>query len=114
MVHPVNASANRDPGHWERPDEFDPGRPRLASHLAFNVGPRHCAGAHLSRLQAVEAVTALFRAFPDLHPDSDAPPPVFAGYVTRAWRPLHLRHAPRSEGSVRGDVLVARPLIDAG
>lgn len=104
MVHPVNAAANRDPDHWERPDEFDPGRPRLASHLGFNVGPRHCAGAHLSRLQAVEVVTALFRAFPDLHLDPDAPPPIFAGYVTRAWRPLHLRHAPRPGGSVGSDV----------
>jgi cytochrome P450 len=105
MVHPVNAAANRDPGYWERPGEFDPGRPRIASHLGFNVGPRHCAGAHLSRLQTVEAVTALFRTFPDLHPDPDAPPPILAGYVTRAWRPLHVRHTPRSVASVRAELL---------
>ena len=114
MVLPVNAAANRDPDHWDRPDEFDPGRPRLASHLAFNVGPRHCAGAHLSRLQAVEVVTALFRAFPDLRIDRDAPPPIFAGYVTRAWRPQFLRHARRSGRAVRSDVLAVQPLAKPG
>jgi cytochrome P450 len=105
MVHPVNGAANRDPVYWERPAEFDPGRPRLASHLAFNVGPRHCAGAHLARLQASEAVTALWRAFPDLALDPAAAPPTFAGYVTRTWRPLHLTFAPRSEAEVRETVL---------
>jgi cytochrome P450 len=105
MVHPVNGAANRDPAYWERPDEFDPARPKLASHLAFNVGPRHCAGAHLARLQAAEAVTGLWRAFPDLALDPDAPPPIFAGYVTRTYRPLHLTYAPRMASKVRSDVL---------
>ena len=105
MVHPVNGAANRDPAYWERPAEFDPARQRLASHLAFNVGPRHCAGAHLARLQAAEAVTALWRAFPDLALDPSAPPPIFAGYVTRAWRPLHLTYTPRPESEVREVVL---------
>jgi cytochrome P450 len=107
IVHPVNAAANRDPRRWERPAEFDPGRPHLASHLAFNVGPRHCAGAHLARLETSETVRALFRAFPDLEADPDAPAPTFAGYVSRAWRPLHLRHAPRPAADVRAAVLGA-------
>ena len=40
---------------------------------------------------------ALWRAFPDLALDEAADPPIFAGYVTRTWRPLHLatRHALR-------------------
>ena len=63
MVHPVNAAANRDPHRWQRPDVFDPDRPGLAGHLAFNVGPRHCAGAHLARLQAM-AVVHQMPAFP--------------------------------------------------
>ena len=105
MVHPVNGAANRDPVHWERPDEFDPSRPRLAGHLAFNVGPRHCAGAHLARLQTTETVVALFRAFPDLAIDEDAPPPYFAGYVSRAWQPLHLRHRPQEPGVVGAKIL---------
>ena len=48
------------------PDELDPDRPRLWGHLAFNVGPRHCAGAHLARMEATEAMLGMWRAFPDL------------------------------------------------
>jgi cytochrome P450 len=92
----VNAAANRDPARWTAPETLDPGRPRLASHLAFNVGPRHCAGAHIARLEVAEAIRALFAAFPDLEVDPDAPPPEYLGFVSRAWRPIHLRHAARS------------------
>jgi cytochrome P450 len=108
----VNAAANRDPSRWERPDAFDPSRPRLFGHLAFNVGPRHCAGAHLARLEASEAVLALFAAFPDLERDPGAPAPRFHGFVSRAWRPLHLRHAVRTAAEIRTAVGLARP--DAG
>lgn len=109
MVHPVNAAANRDPRHWERPDEFDPSRPHLAGHLAFNVGPRHCAGAHLARLQTTETIMALFHAFPDLALDERYEAAVFSGYVTRAWRPLHLRYSPQDPGMVTDLVLRGQP-----
>ncbi len=92
----VDGAANRDPARWSEPARFDPGRPRLASHLAFGVGPRHCAGAHLARLEATEAIRALFAAFPDLEREPGAPAPAYLGFVSRAWRPLHLRHAVRS------------------
>ena len=105
----VNAAANRDPSHWGRPDEIDPTRPRLYGHLAFNVGPRHCAGAHLARLEGAEAVLGLFRAFPDLERDPAAPPPASMGFVSRAWRPLHLRHAPRPAAEVRAAILAGDP-----
>jgi cytochrome P450 len=47
-VHPVNAAANRDPSRYEHPDTFDIDRRGYLAHLAFNVGPRHCAGAWLA------------------------------------------------------------------
>ena len=97
----VNAAANRDPARWERPDELDPSRPRLWGHLAFNVGPRHCAGAHLSRLEATEAILGLWRAFPDLDRVPGGPEPAPLGFVSRAWRPIRLRHAPVSPGEAR-------------
>jgi cytochrome P450 len=100
----VNAAANRDPARWPDPARFDPDRPRLASHLAFNVGPRHCAGAHLARLEAVATIGALFRAFPDLGREPGAPEPAYLGFVSRAWRPLHLRHAPRAAEDVRAAI----------
>jgi cytochrome P450 len=90
----VNAAANRDPARWERPDELDPDRARLWGHLAFNVGPRHCAGSHLARMEATETIGGLFRAFPDLARAEGAPEPVPMGFVSRAWRPVELVHAP--------------------
>jgi cytochrome P450 len=97
----VNAAANRDPARWAEPARFNPDRPRLASHLAFNVGPRHCAGAHLARLAVTEAIRALWCAFPDLERDSGSPEPAYLGFVSRAWRPQHLRHASRTMAEVR-------------
>ncbi len=103
----VNGAANRDPQRWERPAELDPSRPRLFGHLAFNVGPRHCAGSHIARLEAAEAIQGLFHAFPDLAraPDPAGTQPI--GFVSRAWRPIALAHAP-----VLADV-VHRRVMDA-
>ena len=103
----INAAANRDPARWGEPAAFDPGRARLFGHLAFNVGPRHCAGAHLARLEATIAVRGLFSAFPDLERDPTGAEPVCAGFVSRSWRPLHLRHAPRDAGLVHAEVLAS-------
>jgi cytochrome P450 len=103
----INAAANRDPARWERADVFDPGRPRLFGHLAFNVGPRHCVGAHLARLEGTEAILGLWRAFPDLAPaGAEAPAPTPIGFVSRAWRPIHLVHAPVSPDAARARVLL--------
>ena len=103
----VNAAANRDPSRWERPAEIVPERSRLFSHLAFNVGPRHCAGAHIARMEAGEAIPALFRAFPDLaRPagvDGSAVQPI--GFVSRAWRPIDLVHEPVAATIARQRIL---------
>ncbi|MBA3236550.1 MAG: cytochrome P450 [Chloroflexi bacterium] len=102
----INGAANRDPARWERPAEFDPDRPRLWSHLAFNVGPRHCAGAHLARMEATETILGLFRAFPDVERASEpSSPPGSMGFVSRAWRPQFLSRAPIDRLEVRRRVL---------
>lgn len=107
----INAAANRDPLRWERPDEFDPDRPRLWGHLAFNVGPRHCAGAHLARMEATETIAGLWRAFPDLAwitaPDMAAPRSM--GFVSRAWRPIALAHGPMPADSARERIMSGPP-----
>lgn len=103
----INAAANRDPARWERPEAFDPGRPRLFGHLAFNVGPRHCAGAHLARMEAAEAILGLWRAFPDLAraPGTSTTAPI--GFVSRASRPIHLVHEPVAPETARARVLLS-------
>ncbi len=88
-VHPVNAAANRDPVKHPDPDRFELGRKGYLGHLAFNVGPRHCAGAWLARMEAYEAILALL-ALPGLCLDPDAEPPQMSGFVSRTFRPLHI------------------------
>ncbi len=104
----INAAANRDPARWERPAELDPDRPRLWGHLAFNVGPRHCAGAHLARMEATETIQGLFRAYPDLArvpPGDGVPVPQSMGFVSRTWRPLALAHAPLDPADARERIM---------
>jgi cytochrome P450 len=49
-------SANRDPGHFEKPDTLDLARP-IESHLAFGAGPHVCLGQHIARIE----IDAMFR-----------------------------------------------------
>lgn len=109
----VNGAANRDPERWERPAELDPSRARLFGHLAFNVGPRHCAGSHIARLEATEAIQGMFRAFPDLARASDPADTNPVGFVSRAWRPISLMHARVSVDEVRVRVTGAPPFAGA-
>ena len=104
----VNAAANRDPARWERADELDPDRPRLWGHLAFNVGPRHCAGSHLARMEATETIQALFRAYPDLSRRPEVGPTQPIGFVSRAYRPVSLAHAPIA-ASLAAELIAAAP-----
>lgn len=88
-VHPVNAAANRDPARFRNPQTFDIDRPGYRSHLAFNAGPRHCAGAWLARFEAYEALTGILQ-LPGLRLDPDAETPYLSGLVLRTYRPLRV------------------------
>lgn len=52
------ASANRDERVFLRPDEFDISR-HPNRHLTFGIGPHHCLGAGLARLELTTVLDAL-------------------------------------------------------
>ena len=82
VFHPCYGAANRDPARWERPDEFDPGRPRR-TNLAFTRGPHVCLGKNLARTEIVAAITSLVERLPKLRLDPDAEPPRIIGLYER-------------------------------
>jgi cytochrome P450 len=94
-VFPVNAAANRDPRRYEHPAEVDTNRPGLRRHLAFNTGPRICAGAPLARWEAVTAMERLFTRLPDMAIDPSKPEPRIVGLLARSERPIHVRFTSR-------------------
>jgi cholest-4-en-3-one 26-monooxygenase len=60
------ASANRDPEHFDRPDEFDPRR-TPNEHLTFGGGGAHfCLGANLARAQIRVMMREFLRRYPNV------------------------------------------------
>ena len=59
-------AANRDPGVWDRPKVFLPGRP-VKPHTSFGAGLHFCVGAPLARLELQTALPLLFDRLPELH-----------------------------------------------
>lgn len=59
------AAANRDPGVWERPAQFLPGR-IAKPNASFGAGLHFCVGAPLARLELQIALPILFARLPDL------------------------------------------------
>lgn len=53
-------AANRDPRHWERPDDYDIMR-RVAGHVGFGSGIHQCVGQLLARLEGECVLSALAR-----------------------------------------------------
>ncbi len=59
------AAANRDPGQWDRPDQFRPDRPPMPL-VTFGAGLHFCVGAPLARLELQLALPILFARCPGL------------------------------------------------
>lgn len=59
-------AANRDPGVFPRPDDFDILRPNAREHLSFAGGDHGCVGGGLAKLELMIALRAIFERYPDL------------------------------------------------
>ena len=68
-------------------------------------GPVIAPGRTSRRMEATEAILALWRAFPDLAPAPGGAGARLMGFVSRAWRPIPLTHEP-----VDAEIVCARVL----
>jgi cytochrome P450 len=87
-------AANRDPERYHDPEVINLAREVPTDHLAFNFGPRFCAGAPLARAVIQEAVRGALERLPELRLDPEAERPRFSGFVLRSYQPLHVRCEP--------------------
>jgi cytochrome P450 len=101
-VHPVNAAANRDPNHYDHPNEVDLDRPNVKDHVAFNVGPRYCVGAALSRGEELEVIKQLLDRYERLSWNVDREAPQFRGFMPRSFSPLNVVAVPATVLSTSG------------
>jgi cytochrome P450 len=94
LILPIIGSANRDPKHFEYPENFDITR-HPNDHIAFGHGPHFCLGAALARMEARIALTDLLTRLGGLQHATDQP-----------WQPrqaIHV-HGPTSL-PIRFDVI---------
>jgi cytochrome P450 len=68
MLFQMLNAANRDPSHFESPDEFRVDR-SPNQHVGFGFGAHFCIGAPLARAEGEVAFTALLERFPNLQMD---------------------------------------------
>ncbi|HEY8547367.1 MAG TPA: cytochrome P450 [Acidimicrobiales bacterium] len=80
VVYLAIGAANHDPERWgPTADDLDVERPDAGQHLQFGGGIHHCLGAHLARMQAEVALTALLTRLPGLR---RAGPTTWSGRTT--------------------------------
>jgi cytochrome P450 len=87
----VYASANRDPAQFDHPDDFDPDRDNVGTHLAFGRGIHFCIGAGLARLEARVALQVLAQRIQRWTLAEDATLEYEPSFILRGLKSLHLR-----------------------
>lgn len=70
-VMPLLASANRDEGKFDDPENFDIDRKIRVPLMSFGQGPHFCLGNYLSRMESRSALETAFQRFELLEPVSD-------------------------------------------
>lgn len=84
------SAINRDPAHFEQPDDFDISR-GSRRHAAFSLGPHICIGQHLARIEMAAALDALLDRLPKLRLDPDRPKPEISGFMLRGPEQINVR-----------------------
>lgn len=94
-------AANRDPGHFESPNEFRADRPNSREHIAFGRGIHSCPGGALARsegrisVERILARTREIRLSEDHHgPAADRRFTYKPTWMLRALHDLHLEYTP--------------------
>jgi cytochrome P450 len=87
----VYAGANRDPAQFADPDEFDPDRDNVGTHLAFGRGVHFCLGAPLARLEARVALEVLTRRIESWTLADDNTYEYEPSFILRGLKALHLQ-----------------------
>lgn len=59
-------AVNRDPRHFQNPDQFDMDRPGLRDHITFSRGVHACPGAPLARLEGRIALERFLERMTDI------------------------------------------------
>jgi cytochrome P450 len=90
LVLALSLSAQHDPVRYPDPYAVDLERQSPRNHFSFFAGPRTCPGQGLARTELDIILLTLLERLPDVRLDPDAPPPVYAGLLTRSWEPLEV------------------------
>jgi cytochrome P450 family 142 subfamily A polypeptide 1 len=86
-------TANRDPRHFENPDEFDVDR--NPHHLGFGIGSHFCLGANLARMEMRVAFEELLRRLPDMD-FSDGGPKFIPSSLVRSCSEMRVKYTPEA------------------
>lgn len=82
--------ANRDPRHWENPDQFDINRKRQA-HLAFSFGAHFCVGNQFAKREMDVVLKKIIARMPELKADPSHAAPKINGVIFRSSDEIHAR-----------------------
>jgi cytochrome P450 len=100
----LNGAANRDPGHFDQPDEFRVDRANAREHLAFGRGVHSCPGGSLARLETRVSIERLLDRTGEITiSEAHHGPPearryqYMPTYILRGLTQLHLEFTPATD-----------------
>ena len=99
MVSP--SAANRDPGRFEEPHEFQLDRRNIREHIAFSRGIHSCPGAPLARVEGRVSLERILDRMADITIDEDKHGPAGGRnytyeptFILRGLTDLHIKFTP--------------------